>query len=126
MFCPCVLFVTVIGLYVPYIMQRQCCFSDRKYLMRIWAFPLRPGYIRCGTRIFFKELNSTDSIMLTVCQNLIRLLESLELSYSGVFVMTLSCKVPASTSVLSYLPLATSPLPYISSFIEFIHEFNYH
>ncbi len=28
MFCPCVSCVTVIGLYIPYVMRRWCCFSD--------------------------------------------------------------------------------------------------
>jgi hypothetical protein len=63
--------------------------------MRNLAFPLCPRYIHCSTRIYFKYLNSTDSIKLICRQNLMQSLESLALSYSRVGVETFSCKGPS-------------------------------
>jgi hypothetical protein len=57
MFCPCVLCVTVVGLYVPYIAAPMLFFRLRKFLMRILAFPLCPRYIRYSTTCLLLSLS---------------------------------------------------------------------
>ncbi len=42
MFCPCVLCVILIGLYVPYVMRCHCCFSDLKIFEVNFGIPLAP------------------------------------------------------------------------------------
>ncbi len=43
--------VTIIELYVPYVMHANIVFQTRRFLRRILALPLRPRYIRCSTMI---------------------------------------------------------------------------
>ncbi len=42
MFGPCVLLVTIVGLYVPYVMQCRCRFSDLEIFDDNFGIPLVP------------------------------------------------------------------------------------
>ncbi len=42
MFCPCVLCITVIESYVPYVMRRWCCFSDLENFEEIFGITFEP------------------------------------------------------------------------------------
>ncbi len=129
MFCPCVSCVTVVGLYVLYIMWHRCCFSDfGKFWWEFGHFPCAPG-----TYAVVLVYSSSSWIrLIQSCSLFAKIWHPCRSHWHWVIPEFLLwfflAKFPliASTSMLSYLPLTTSPLPYISSFVEIIHELNYH
>ncbi len=56
MFCPCVLCVNVIRSYVPYVMQRWCCFSDLENFEENFGIPFAPQVHTLQYHLFVAEL----------------------------------------------------------------------
>ncbi len=60
-FYSCVLCVTALGLYVPYITRCQLCFSDVKFWGDFRHSPMHLRYICCSTRIYSQYSGAIDT-----------------------------------------------------------------
>ncbi len=95
MLCPCVLFVTVVGSYVPYVMRRRCCFSDLKCFDENFGIPLAPQVHTLQYRDhsgyhWIQQIQNNSFVAKFCCGH------QSNFCWLGriYFIVTLSCKVP--------------------------------
>jgi hypothetical protein len=95
MFYPCVLCINVIGLYVPYILQCQRCFSDLENFEKNYGITLVPQVhtlqYRDHSRYCWIHLIQNNLFVAKICCGHQSNFHWLGWSY---FSVTFSCKVP--------------------------------